>query len=99
MLSFLNRLIARIGAVFRSSDFDRELDAELSAHLKLRAEDLIREGMQPDEAEHLARIQLIAGDGLPVPFQTRHDLSAATNFCFDRRLNRFHRKRRLLLRP
>ncbi|MBV9155784.1 MAG: ABC transporter permease [Acidobacteriaceae bacterium] len=58
MLSFLNRLIARIGAVFRSSDFDRELDAELSAHLKLRAEDLIRQGMQPDEAEHIARIQL-----------------------------------------
>lgn len=58
MLRFLNQAIARIRAVFQSSNFDRELDAELHCHILLRTEDLIRQGMQPEEAEHLARIQL-----------------------------------------
>jgi predicted permease len=58
MLSSFHHMIARIWAVFRSSDFDRELDTELDSHIKLRTDDLIRQGMQPEEAEHLARIQL-----------------------------------------
>ena len=58
MLSFFNRVIARIWAIFHSSEFDRELDAELESHAELRTEDLIRQGMQPEKAKRAARIEL-----------------------------------------
>ena len=58
MLSFFNRVIARFWAVFHSSEFDHELDAELESHIELRIEDLIRQGMQPDNAKRAARIEL-----------------------------------------
>jgi hypothetical protein len=58
MLGSLYRLFARIQAVFRSADFDRDLDTELEAHIKLLAEDLIRAGTPPEQAERMARIEL-----------------------------------------
>jgi predicted permease len=58
MLSFFNRLVARIWAVFHAREFDQALDAELQSHIELRTEDLIRQGMQPEEAERAARIDL-----------------------------------------
>src|ERR1700761_1548899 len=58
MLSFFNRVMARIWAVFHANKFDRELDAELASHIELRSEDLIRRGMQPGEARRAARIEL-----------------------------------------
>ena len=58
MLSSLNRIIARISAVFRAADFDRDLHAELGTHVELRAADLIRQGMQPEDAARRARIEL-----------------------------------------
>jgi predicted permease len=58
VLSFFNQVIARIWAVFHSSEFDQELDAELESHIQLRTEDLIRQGMQPEKAKRAARIEL-----------------------------------------
>lgn len=58
MLSALHRMIARMFAVFRASDFDCDLNAELESHIKLLAEDHIRRGTAPAEANRLARIEL-----------------------------------------
>jgi predicted permease len=58
MLSSLYRLFARIQAVFQSSDFDRDLDTELEAHIKLLTEDHVRAGTPPEQAERKARIEL-----------------------------------------
>jgi predicted permease len=58
MLSAYYRTIARICAAFRAGDFDRDLDTELEAHIKLLAEDHIRRGTPPVEANRLARIEL-----------------------------------------
>jgi predicted permease len=58
MLSSLYRLFARIQAVFQSSDFDRDLDTELEAHIKLLTEDHVRAGTPPEQAERMARIEL-----------------------------------------
>jgi predicted permease len=58
MLSFFNHLIARIWAIFHSREFDQELDVELQSHIELRTEDLVRQGMQPEEAKRTARIEL-----------------------------------------
>jgi hypothetical protein len=58
MFSSLNRLIARVRAVFSSSDLDRDLNAELESHIRLRTEDNIRLGMSPEESERTARIEM-----------------------------------------
>ena len=58
MLSYLYRLLARIQAVFRSADCDRDLEFELEAHVQLLTEDHILRGRPQDEAERLARIEL-----------------------------------------
>jgi predicted permease len=58
MLDSIHRVLARICAVFQSSDFDRDLHAEIDAHLSLLAEDHIRKGTPPEEAKRLARLEL-----------------------------------------
>src|SRR5437016_10984978 len=58
MLGSIHRVLARICAVFQSSDFDRDLQAEIDAHLNLLAEDHIRKGTPPEEAKRLARLEL-----------------------------------------
>ena len=52
------RVIARIRAVFLSSELNRDLDAELDIHIELRTDDLIRQGMRREQAERMARIEL-----------------------------------------
>src|SRR5580704_2762419 len=58
MLSSLYRLFARIKAVFRPSDSDRELEFELEAHVQLLTEDYVLQGTPHHEAQRLARIKL-----------------------------------------
>lgn len=58
MLAACNRIIARIRAVFRSGDFDRDLASELELHIRLLAEDYIRKGTPPEQANCLARIEV-----------------------------------------
>lgn len=58
MLSRLKRIAARIRALFRSSDLDRELDDELESHVSMLTEDHIRRGMTPDQARRSARLEL-----------------------------------------
>lgn len=58
MLTYLNVAAARIRAFLRPSDFDREFEEELDAHLAMAEEDKIRQGMTPKEARRLARIEL-----------------------------------------
>jgi len=50
-------LARRIGNLFRRSQVDREIDAELEAHIALRAEDNIARGMTPAEAHRDARVR------------------------------------------
>src|SRR5580704_16119354 len=58
MLTTFYRLLARIWAAFRPGEFDRDLDTELASHIQLLAEDYIRRGTPPREAERMARIAL-----------------------------------------
>ncbi len=46
---------ARLRGLFRKQHLDRELDAELRAHLESLAEENIRRGMNPTQAAHAAR--------------------------------------------
>jgi len=56
MLDSTHQVLARIRAVFQSSDFDRDLQAESDTHLSLLAEDHIRKGTPPEEAKRMARL-------------------------------------------
>ena len=57
MFSSLHRMLARIRAVFESSDFDRDLQLELESHIQLLTEEHIRKGTSQEEARRLARIE------------------------------------------
>lgn len=49
---------ARIRALFRSGDMDRELDQELRAHLELLEQDHMRRGRTPEQARRAAQVEL-----------------------------------------
>jgi len=57
ILSYLHRLLARIGAWFKKAEFDRELDEELQTHLSLLVEQNIRRGLSTEEAIREARLK------------------------------------------
>lgn len=56
MLTRLVHLAARVRAMFRPAPLDRELDAELAAHIAMLADEHVRRGMTPADAERAARM-------------------------------------------
>ncbi len=54
----LRAWLLRVGGVFRQTQGDRELDAELESHLQLHAADGVRSGLTPDEARRRAVLKL-----------------------------------------
>ena len=50
-------IFQRIRSLGRRSELDREIDAELQAHIAMRTEDNIAAGMKPREAERDARLR------------------------------------------
>ena len=57
-MSYLYRLIARIGAWFRRADLDRDLDDELQTHLSLVVEQNLQRGLSTEEAIREARMRM-----------------------------------------
>jgi predicted permease len=58
MFSSFHRMFARIRAIFQSDDLDRDLAVELESHIEILAEEHLRKGASPEEAQRLARIEL-----------------------------------------
>jgi putative ABC transport system permease protein len=56
-MTFWNRLRSRLGANFRRSTQERDMDAELHFHVMAYTEDLVRNGMSRTEAARRARIE------------------------------------------
>src|SRR5689334_10532133 len=54
----LRALLIRVAAIFHRRADERELDAELQAHLELHIADNVRSGVAPDEARRQALIAL-----------------------------------------
>lgn len=52
-----NRLRARLHLLFHGEDFNRNLDDEMAFHIDRLAEDLMRQGMDPQTARREARIR------------------------------------------
>jgi hypothetical protein len=57
MIDWLRRLFQRLRSIFDSARLDRDLDAELAAHLELAIEENLRRGMPADEARRQALIR------------------------------------------
>ena len=57
-MSWLRRLVGRIGAFFRKQALDADLDAELAAHLELAIEENIARGLDPTEARRVALVAI-----------------------------------------
>jgi predicted permease len=48
------RTRAKLGAIFRTKEIDRELDDEIRSHLAMEVEENLENGMEPKEAHHAA---------------------------------------------
>src|SRR5271170_5988894 len=57
-MSFPQNLFAIFRKLFSSGNVDRDLDAEVLAHLELLTEEKQQQGMTPDQARRAARIEL-----------------------------------------
>ncbi|HET7259316.1 MAG TPA: permease prefix domain 1-containing protein, partial [Candidatus Acidoferrum sp.] len=53
----LRELLHRLRSFFRGAQDDRDLDAEMAAHVELAAEENLRNGMPPAEARRQALIR------------------------------------------
>jgi putative ABC transport system permease protein len=63
MPTWTRRLARRFRALVRREDVDREMDAEMRAHLEMEAEELARtRGLRPDEARRQAAIAFGGAD-------------------------------------
>jgi len=56
MIDWIREWFHRFGSFFRKPQLDRELDAEMVAHLKLAIEENLQRGMSPEEARRQALI-------------------------------------------
>jgi len=53
----LRQLLYRLRSLFRRGEQDRDLEAEMSAHLELAIEENLRRGLAPDEARRQALVR------------------------------------------
>lgn len=67
-MATLRQLAARLRALFRGGNLDRDFAQEMQAHLDMAIEDNIRAGMTPDDARRQASIRL----GGATSLQSRH---------------------------
>ena len=58
MIPFLQRLAARLRAVFQKTNLDAELDEEMRHHLDMLTEENIARGMDPAKARRTARLSM-----------------------------------------
>src|SRR5437763_1787140 len=57
MISWLQRALYRLGSIFRRQRLDRDLDAEVSAHLQFAMEENLQRGLSPAEARRQALVR------------------------------------------
>jgi putative ABC transport system permease protein len=57
MIDWLQQLFHRVTSVFRRAQLDKDLDAELAAHLELAIEENLQRGLSPEEARRQALIR------------------------------------------
>ena len=65
-MSAPRRLVMRLLSFLRAGRAERELDREMTAHLRQLEDDFIRKGLPPGEARLAARLEQVADDPFPL---------------------------------
>jgi putative ABC transport system permease protein len=68
LLAALRHAVARLRAIFRGGELDRDFSEEIAAHLEMATEENIRNGMSREEARRQAALRL----GGATSLQSRH---------------------------
>ena len=58
-VSRLRGWMSRLAHTLRRDRFERELAEELDSHIQLHAEDAVRRGLSPEQAQREARLRLV----------------------------------------
>src|SRR5947208_11633446 len=93
MLGALREQCARIRALFRTSDLDRDFEEELQSHVAMLTEDNLRRGLTPEEARRAALIRVGGAASLHERHREARGLPA-----FDSLLNDLRFALRLLIK-
>src|SRR5580704_974275 len=75
----------RLRNLFHKNELDRELSAELTAHLELNIADDLRSGMTPEEARRHALLKLGGLEQTKESIRDRHGLPPLETFLTDLR--------------
>ena len=81
----LRSLFLRFRSFFRKEQLDRELNAEMTAHLELHIADNLRAGMSPDEARRNALLKLGGVQQTKESVRDRRGLASLETFLMDLR--------------
>ena len=78
-------LVYRLRGTLLRARLDDELDEEIQAHLEMQAEELVRQGMSPEEARVAARRRFGGVDQVKECYRDRRGLLAVEHFARDLR--------------
>jgi putative ABC transport system permease protein len=85
MVTFLRETAARVRALFRPHDLDRDFEQELESHLAMLTEDNVRRGMPPGQARRAALIRMGAPRAIREQHRTVRGLPAVEAVLHDLR--------------
>ena len=83
MRTGVNRLLARIRAIFTRAPLDRDFDEELQSHADMLVDDYVSRGMSPDAAQRAARLTLGAAAQLRESHRDERGLPALDTLLQD----------------
>jgi predicted permease len=84
-MTTLRHVVARLRALWRGGDLDRDFEQELQSHLAMLTDDNIRNGMAPGEARRQAAIRLGAAGSLHSQHRDARGLPAFESLLQDLR--------------
>ena len=85
MMAALRHFVARLRALVRGSDLDRDFSQELNSHLEMMVEDNIRRGLSPAEARRQANLRLGTASSLQSQHRDTRGFRALDNLFQDLR--------------
>src|SRR5215510_9624955 len=84
-MTSLKILFARLRGLFLKQRLEAELAAEIQSHIEMQIEDLVRQGMNPEEARYLALRKFGGVDQVKEKYRDRRTLPWIETFFRDLR--------------
>src|SRR3954469_22746059 len=87
MFTILTLIAARLRALFRRDDLDRDFEQELASHVAMLTDDNIQRGMMPEEARRAALIRVGGRASLTDQYRDARGLAAVETIVQDLRFS------------